>query len=138
MDHGEWTWQERGTAWKGVGIYHVTLTVPSREPLLGKLVIPENDPKQARVERTEMGNALLVCLRSISEYHPEIQTLQYCLMPDHLHAIWYVRQAMPHGIRYVAQAFGRAAKKLGRAYSYCRLSDGAMNEKKYSISQTAQ
>ena len=129
MEHEHWHWQERGTAWKGVGIYHVILTVPSREPLLGKLVIPDNDPKKARVERTEMGNALLVCLRSISEYHPEIQVLQYCLMPDHLHAIWYVRQAMPHGIRYVAQAFGRAAKKLGRACSYCRLSDGAMNEK---------
>ena len=36
----QWHWQESGTAWKGVGIYHVTLTVPSREPLLGKLVNP--------------------------------------------------------------------------------------------------
>ena len=125
----QWHWQERGTAWKGVGIYHVTLTVTSREPLLGRLVIPDNDPKKAVVERTELGNALLGCLRSISEYHPEIQVLQYCLMPDHLHAVWYVRQVMPHSIRYVAQAFGRAAKKLGRACSYCRLSDGAMNEK---------
>lgn len=129
MDQERWHWQERGTAWKGVGIYHVTLTIPSREPLLGRLVIPDNDPKQARVERTELGNALLVCLRSISGFHPEIQVLQYCLMPDLLHAVWYVRQAMPHGIRYVAQAFGRAAKRLGRACSYCRLSDGAMNEK---------
>ena len=34
---GGWHWQESGTAWKGVGIYHVTLTVPSREPLLGRL-----------------------------------------------------------------------------------------------------
>lgn len=129
MNQEQWHWQERGTAWKGVGIYHVTLTVPTREPLLGRLIIPDNDPKQAYVERTEMGNALLGCLRSISEYHPEIQMLQYCLMPDHLHAVWYVRQVMPHGIRYVAQAFGRAAKKLGRACSYCRLSDGGMNEK---------
>ena len=40
MANGNWHWQESGTAWKGVGIYHVTLTVPSREPLLGKLVIP--------------------------------------------------------------------------------------------------
>ena len=23
-------WQEEGTAWKGVGIYHITLTIPSR------------------------------------------------------------------------------------------------------------
>ena len=40
MANGNWHWQESGTAWKGVGIYHVTLTVPSREPLLGKLVNP--------------------------------------------------------------------------------------------------
>ena len=26
-----WKWQETGTAWRGVGIYHVTLVVPSRE-----------------------------------------------------------------------------------------------------------
>lgn len=55
--------------------------------------------------------------------------LQYCLMPDHLHVVWYVRQVMPHGIRYVAQAFARAAKKLGRACSFCRFSNAAMNEK---------
>ena len=124
----EWHWQESGKAWKGVGIYHVTMVVPSREPLLGRLIIQEDKPEKAYVERTELGEALLMCLRSIPEYHPEIQVLQYCLMPDHLHAIWYVRQSMPHGIRYVAQAFGRAAKKLGRAYSYSRLPDGTMNE----------
>ena len=32
--HEIWHWQEVGTAWKGVGIYHVTLTIPSRQPLL--------------------------------------------------------------------------------------------------------
>ncbi len=26
----QWQWQEEGTAWKGVGIYHITLTIPSR------------------------------------------------------------------------------------------------------------
>lgn len=30
---GKWRWQEPGTAWRGVGVYHITLTVPSREPL---------------------------------------------------------------------------------------------------------
>ena len=45
-NHDTWHWQEPGTAWKGVGIYHVTLTIPSREPLLGSLVIPDNDPKR--------------------------------------------------------------------------------------------
>ena len=131
MAEGEkWKWQESGTSWKGIGIYHVTLTVTSREPLLGTLVIPNNDPTQARVERTELGQALLDCLRSLPVFHPEIQVLQYSLMPDHLHSIWYVRRPMEKSIRYVAQGFWRAAKKVGRAYSYlhCRLSGGATNE----------
>ena len=27
-EHEQWRWQEPGTAWKGAGLYHVTLTVP--------------------------------------------------------------------------------------------------------------
>ncbi len=128
-EHDIWHWQELGEAWKGVGIYHVTLTVPSREPLLGNLVIPENDPSLACVKATHLGFALLGCLKTIPTFHPEIQVLQYCLMPDHLHTIWYVRETMSTSIRYVAQGFGRAAKKLGRAYSCTRLSGGTTNER---------
>ncbi len=126
----QWQWQEEGTSWKGVGIYHLTLTVTSREPLLGTLVIPNNDPTQAKVERTELGRALLDCLRSVPVFTPEIQILQYCLMPDHLHSIWFVRRPMEKSIRYVAQGFWRAAKKAGRAYSYLnsRLQGGPTNE----------
>jgi hypothetical protein len=114
----QWQWQEEGTSWKGVGIYHATLTVTSREPLLGTLVIPDKDPARARVEATELGRVLLECQRSLSLFCPEIQILQYCLMPDHLHSIWYVRRPMEKSIRYVAQGFWRGAKKAGRAYSY--------------------
>ena len=117
---GQWQWQKEGTSWKGVGIYHVTLTVTSREPLLGTLVIPDNDPAQARVEQTEIGRAILECQRSLPLFCPEIQILQYSLMPDHLHSIWYVRHPMEKSIRYVAQGFWRGAKKAGRAYSYLR------------------
>ena len=113
-----WHWQQEGTSWRGVGIYHVTLAVPSREPLLGRLDIPDGDPAKARVEQTELGWALLNCQRSVAAFHPEIQILQYCLMPDHLHSIWYVRRPMEQSIRYVALGFWRAAKKLGRAYTY--------------------
>lgn len=114
----KWQWQEQGTSWKGIGIYHVTLTVPSREALLGTLIIPNNDPAEAMVEQTELGRTLLACQRSVPMFHPEIQILQYSLMPDHLHSIWYVRCPMEESIRYVVQGFWRAAKKAGRAYSY--------------------
>ena len=49
-EHETWQWQEPDAAWKGAGLYHITLTIPSREPLLGTLVIPDGDVTQAREE----------------------------------------------------------------------------------------
>ena len=112
-----WHWQDPGEAWRGIGIYHVTLTIPSREPLLGKLVIPDNDPKQERVERTEMGNALVDKLLNHPSFYPEIRILQFCLMPDHLHAILHVTQPMKKTFNTAVRSLWQAAKKLGRVYS---------------------
>ena len=117
MTNENWYWQEPGSAWKGIGIYHVTLTVPSREPLLGKLIVPENNPKQARIERTELGNALVNTLLSHPSYYPEIRILQFCLMPDHLHAIIHVTRPMNTSIRSVVRSLWQGAKKLGKAYT---------------------
>lgn len=113
----KWQWQEPGTAWKGAGLYHITLTVTSREPLLGTLVVPNNDPTKAKVYRTALGNALVDCLLRIPHYHPEVQVLHFCLMPDHLHAVLYVRQRMEKGIKTLVRGFWQGAKKLGRAHS---------------------
>ena len=117
VEQEKWQWQEPGTTWKGVGLYHITLTVTSRQPLLGSLIIPDNDPSKAIVKRTALGNALVDCLLSIASYHPEVQILHFCLMPDHLHAVLYVRRTMPKGIRMVVRGFWQGAKKLGRAFS---------------------
>ena len=37
-EYEKWQWQEPGTTWKGAGLYHITLTIPDRQPLLGTLV----------------------------------------------------------------------------------------------------
>ena len=113
----KWRWQEPGSAWKGVGLYHITLTIPDRQPLLGRLIIPENDPSKAKVMRTALGNALVNCLLGIPRFHPEVQVLHFCLMPDHLHAVLYVRHTMPQGIGALVRGFWQAAKKLGRAWT---------------------
>ena len=118
MDHEKWQWQKPGRAWKGVGLYHVTLTIPSRQPLLGKLVIPNNDATQAYIERTALGEALVNVMFDIQHWHREIQILQFVVMPDHIHTVWYVRRPMKKGILSVVQGFWTGAKKLGRAYSY--------------------
>ena len=117
MRSEKWQWQEPGSAWKGVGLYHITLTITDRQPLLGTLIVPDNDPTKTRVSRTALGNALVNCLLSIPHYHPEVQVLHFCLMPDHLHAVLYVRHTMPKGIGTLVRGFWQAAKKLGRASS---------------------
>ena len=117
MIEEEWQWQEPGTAWKGVGIYHITLTVPSRQPLLGTLVIPQNDPSQARVERTTLGNAVIAELYVMCKHYPAIRIFQFCLMPDHLHAVIRVTRVMDTSIRSVIRGYWQGVKKLGRAYT---------------------
>ena len=116
-NHDIWHWQELGTAWKGIGIYHVTLTIPSREPLLGELCIPNNDPTQARIERTELGNKIRDCVEEIPSLHPEIKIIQQRMMPDHLHVILYVTRPMDVSIKMVVRGLWQGAKKHGREYT---------------------
>ena len=114
-EHETWKWQEPGTTWKGAGLYHITLTIPDRQPLLGTLVVADGDPSKAKIRRTPLGNALVDCLLTIPNHHPEVQLLHFCLMPDHLHAVLYVKRTMPKGIGAVVRGFWQAAKQLGRA-----------------------
>ena len=117
MAGDQWKWQEPGTAWRGVCTYHITLTVPSRQPLLGRLVIPDNDPSQARVERTELGNAVVDELYVMCKHYPAIRIFQFSLMPDHLHAVIRVTRVMDTSIRSVMRGYWQGVKKLGRAYT---------------------
>ena len=118
MEQEHWKWQEPGTTWKGVGLYHITLTVTSRRPVLGRLTAEGNDPAKARVVRSALGDALVDCLLSIPWHHPEVRVLHFCLMPDHLHAVLYVQRTMAKGIGTLVRGFWQASKKLGRAWSY--------------------
>ena len=113
----QWTWQEPETAWKGVGIYHITMVVSSRKPLLGDLVIPDNDPEQARVELTPLGNEIKECVKTIQNHHPEIQILALRMMPDHVHFILHVKRKMEIGIKAAIRGFWQGAKIIGRAYT---------------------
>lgn len=117
-EHEHWQWQEPGSAWKGVGLYHITLTVTGRRPVLGVLGVPGGDPSAAQVCRTPLGDALVDCLLSIPRHHPEVKVLHFCLMPDHLHAVLYVHHTMAKGIGTLVRGFWQAAKKQGRASSH--------------------
>ena len=117
MEQERWQWQEPGKAWKGAGLYHITLTVTSRRAVLGALIVPDNDAARAYLQRSPLGDALVDCLLSIPQHHPEVRVLHFCLMPDHLHAVLYVQRTMAKGIGTLVRGFWQAAKKLGRACS---------------------
>ena len=130
-EHAKWQWQEPGTAWRGVGVYHITLTVPSREPLFGTLLIPDNDPSKARINRTALGNAVIDELYVMCKHYPAIRILQFCLMPDHLHAVIHVTKVMDTSIRCVIRGYWQGVKKLGRAYTLSispELNSGTMDK----------
>ena len=97
----KWEWQKSGTAWRGIGVYHITLTIPSREPLFGTLVIPENNPTNARIERTALGNAVVDELYVMCRHYPAIR----------------IPKVMETSIRSVVRGYWQGVKKLGRAYT---------------------
>ncbi|MBP5240774.1 MAG: hypothetical protein J6Z26_02595 [Bacteroidales bacterium] len=113
----QWHWQEPATAWRGIGIYHVTITVTSRQPLLGTLVIHNNNPAQARVELSPLGIQVKDCVQEIPNRHPEVRVIGLRMMPDHVHIILYVTRSMPCSIKEVVRGFWQGAKKIGRQYS---------------------
>ena len=130
-EHEHWQWQKPGEAWKGAGMYHITLKIPSHEPLLGSLIIPDNDPAKAYVKRASLGEAVLDILRGLPSFYPEIQVIHYCLMPDHLHSIWYVRKSMPRGISSAVRGFWQEVKKAGRFSSFAPNSIREEYQEKY-------
>lgn len=116
MSEDKWHWQT-GRIWRGVGIYHVTMVVPSRMPLFGDLVIPDDDPGQAYIASKELGEAILKLMFMIPDYHPEVEIIQFCLMPDHIHFILRVKREMKKGIASVVRGFWQGAKKAGNVYA---------------------
>ena len=116
----KWEWQKSGTAWRGIGVYHITLTVPSREPLFGTLVIPENNPTNARIERTVLGNAVVDELYVMCRHYPAIRILQFCLMPDHLHAVIHVTKVMETSIRSVVRGYWQGVNRRGQLHTMIR------------------
>ena len=116
MSDIDFHWQEYGRAWRGIGIYHMTLVTPNREPLFGSLLIPSDNPLEATIDRTDFGNAVIDKLLHIYTYYPEIRILQFCLMPDHLHAIIHVTRPMPVGIIKVMRGYLQGVKRLEKAH----------------------
>lgn len=125
----KWQWQEPGQAWKGRGIYHVTLTQTDRTvPLMGTLEIPDGNAEKARVLPSTLGGEIIGCMRQIEKRHPEVEVWASQIMPDHIHFVLHVKRRMEVGIMTVVRGFWQGCKASYRKWlaALSPLSSGAV------------
>lgn len=85
-------------------IYMITLVVKERRPLLGTLT-GDGETTPAIVEPTALGQAVIQNLVNIPRFYPEIDIWTFQLMPDHLHAIIFVKERIPVHLGKVLNGF---------------------------------
>jgi len=107
--------QRRCEGWdyKGRGIYMLTLVVRDRQPLLCTI---DEDENGARAELTEVGRAVIEETGHISEIYPQIRVLCKQIMPDHLHLLLFVEEALPVHLGKVVKGY-----KTGTNRAYGRI-----------------
>lgn len=90
-------------------IYHITLVVSGRVPVLGRIegisrdgrLVPDAQVKDARLQYSPLGMDVADCIRAIPDHGRllgwDLQILQQRVMDTHLHFVLYVRQPMEDG-----------------------------------------
>ena len=80
----------------------LTLVVRDRQPLLCTI---EEDEKGLCAVSTEIGRAVLEETEHITEIYPQIRILCRQIMPDHLHLLLFVEEALPVHLTSVVSGF---------------------------------
>lgn len=81
-------------------MYMITMVTEGRKPLFGRVVgrsdAHEPSPEAPHIELSPLGERIAEIWRTIGDYHPEVRVVEIQMMPDHLHAVLFVRQRMEH------------------------------------------
>ena len=79
-------------------MYMVTMVTEGRKPLFGKVVgrseALELSAEAPHIELSPLGEAIADIWQTIGCYHREVKVIALQMMPDHLHAILFVREQM--------------------------------------------
>lgn len=99
-------------------IYMITMSVEGRRPLLGELQWTTHDASDAHIVPTALGREVERCWMSIRTYYPEAEPLRIQLMPDHIHALLFVKREMAAHLGQIINGFkigcNRACRRLLR------------------------
>ena len=101
-------------------MYMITMVTEERKPLFGKVVgrseAVEPSAEAPRTVLSPLGEAVARIWQTIGCYHPELKVVALQMMPDHLHAILFVKTQMekPLGkvLLGVKQACNRAFREV--------------------------
>ena len=79
-------------------MYMVTIVTEGRKPLFGKVVgrseAVEPSTEAPHIELSLLGEAIVQIWQTIGNHHPEVKIVALQMMPDHLHAILFVKSQM--------------------------------------------
>ena len=79
-------------------MYMITMVTEGRKPLFGKVVGHSEAVEPAvevpHIELSPLGEAVENIWQTTGEHHPEVKVVAIQMMPDHLHAILFVREKM--------------------------------------------
>ena len=91
------------------GIYMITIATEGRKPLFGKVVADAQSV--ARMEKSRLGEWVNKEIEQIPRHYPQIRILAKQVMPDHLHFILYVTEALPVHLGRVINGFKSGCNK---------------------------
>ena len=98
--------------------YMITMVTEGRKPLFGKVVgrseAIEPSPEAPHIELSPLGEAIAQIWQTIGSHHPEVKVVALQMMPDHLHAILFVREKMEKPLGKVVLGLKQACNKAFR------------------------
>lgn len=99
-------------------MYMITMVTEGRRPLFGQVMgrseAVETSPEAPHVELSPLGAAVAEIWQSISSHHPEVKVVALQMMPDHLHAILFVKERMEKPLGKVLLGVKQACNKAFR------------------------
>lgn len=107
-----------GHDYSDIGIYMITMAIEGRRPLLGSLAgnpSEKEGPDAPHVTLSPLGEKVKECWLSIQSFHPQIETMKLCIMPDHIHAILFVHNKIERHLGHVINGFKTGTRKAAKA-----------------------
>ena len=99
-------------------MYMVTMVTEGRKTLFGQVVgrseAIEPSPETPHIELSALGEVVAEIWQSIGSYHPEVKVMALQMMPDHLHAILFVKERMGKPLGKVLLGVKQACNKAFR------------------------